>query len=91
MRKYIIECCFAGNSYIHQMSIYGAHELSVLLVDIYGIKKYANYSKFSVADEHSQFLLHLTGYHGDAGKNIQTILKTTSNVVPIYMIYHYKL
>lgn len=84
MRNYILECCFVGNGYIHQMSIYGAHELSVLLEDRFGNKTYANYSKFSVGDEQGQFLLHVNGYHGDAGKNMQTIFQITSNVVPIY-------
>lgn len=70
MRNCILQNCFAGNSHIHQMSINGSHELSVLLVKKNGIKAYANYSKFSVGDEQSQFLLHITNYHGDAGKII---------------------
>ncbi|XP_076072757.1 ficolin-2-like [Mytilus galloprovincialis] len=61
-----------GNSHIHQMSINGSHELSVLLVKKNGIKAYANYSKFSVGDEQSQFLLHITGYHGDAGDSMSS-------------------
>lgn len=55
---------FAGNSHIHDMSTYGSHELSIVLVSSTGEKAYANYSKFSVEDEQSNYLLHVTGYSG---------------------------
>ncbi|XP_076072755.1 microfibril-associated glycoprotein 4-like isoform X1 [Mytilus galloprovincialis] len=53
-----------GNSQIHDMSTYGSHELSIVLVNSTGEKAYANYSKFSVEDEESNYLLHVTGYSG---------------------------
>ncbi|XP_071133318.1 uncharacterized protein [Mytilus edulis] len=53
-----------GNGHIHDMSTYGSHELSIVLVNSTGEKGYANYSKFSVEDEQSNYLLYVTGYSG---------------------------
>ncbi|VDH98323.1 Hypothetical predicted protein, partial [Mytilus galloprovincialis] len=59
--------CSAGNCNIHEISTNGSHELGVILVNINGTKAFANYSKFSIEDEHiNQFLVHVNGYSGTA-------------------------
>lgn len=57
---------FTGNDYIHAISINGQHRARFIL-EKDGIKRYADYSNFRVEDEHSKYLLKVSGYSGTAG------------------------
>lgn len=57
---------FTGNDYIHGISTFGRHRARFIL-EKDGIKKYADYSNFRVGDEHSKYMLNVSGYSGTAG------------------------
>ncbi|XP_076071902.1 angiopoietin-1-like [Mytilus galloprovincialis] len=58
-----------GNDYIHAISTSGRHRARFIL-EKDGIKKYADYSNFRVGDEHSNYMLNVSGYSGTAGDSL---------------------
>ncbi|VDI17172.1 Hypothetical predicted protein [Mytilus galloprovincialis] len=56
-----------GNDYIHLISTYSRHELSIYMEKPNKEHRWGNYSTFSLADEISKYILTVTGYTGNAG------------------------
>ncbi|VDI32690.1 Hypothetical predicted protein [Mytilus galloprovincialis] len=62
-----------GNDVIHSISTNGRHKLRVNLEEKSNGKYYAEYSTFRLEDEHSNYLLHVTGYSGTAGDSMENV------------------
>ena len=56
-----------GNDILHQLTAYHNQKLKIVLSDFDGITKHADYDKFYVGDEVSDYILLIGGYSGDAG------------------------
>ena len=58
---------FSGNDNIYIISNNGSHQLALYLEDFEHQYRYANYSTFSIGNEQEGYVLHFSGYHGNAG------------------------
>ncbi|CAC5423694.1 unnamed protein product [Mytilus coruscus] len=56
-----------GNEYIHALTTNGLHRIHIILEELNGTLRYADYSIFHVGDESTKYLLNVTGYSGNAG------------------------
>ncbi|XP_076081154.1 uncharacterized protein LOC143052068 [Mytilus galloprovincialis] len=62
-----------GNDNIHLISTNGRHKIHIEMMGGNGSMFYADYSIFSVQNETSKYLLHVTGYSGNAGDNMDNV------------------
>ncbi|CAC5382799.1 Fibrinogen-like protein A,Ryncolin-4,Angiopoietin-related protein 7,Angiopoietin-related protein 1,Ficolin-3,Ficolin-1-B,Ficolin-2,Ryncolin-1,Tenascin-R,Fibrinogen-like protein 1,Tenascin-X,Fibrinogen C domain-containing protein 1-A,Ryncolin-3,Tenascin,Fibroleukin,Fibrinogen C domain-containing protein 1,Ryncolin-2,Angiopoietin-2,Angiopoietin-related protein 2,Microfibril-associated glycoprotein 4,Ficolin-1-A,Ficolin-1,Fibrinogen C domain-containing protein 1-B [Mytilus coruscus] len=71
-----------GNQNIHTITSSGNYELYIHLEDFDGKTIYAQYSTFNVEDSQSNFILHISGYTGNAGDSLKyhnNMMFTTTN------------
>lgn len=61
---------FIGNDNLHTILSAKNYKLRIDLEDWNGFTKFADYATFAVGNESTNFLLNISGYNGDAGKNI---------------------
>ncbi|XP_063436679.1 fibrinogen-like protein A [Mytilus trossulus] len=59
-----------GNNKLNVLTSTGNYKLFIHLEDFEGNSRYAEYSKFSVGDATTNFILNIDGYSGDAGDEI---------------------
>ncbi|KAH3791955.1 fibroleukin-like [Dreissena polymorpha] len=61
-----------GNEYIYQLTKDKPRELRIDMETFDGRKGYALYSAFSVVSESGKYKLHVGGYTGDAGDDLES-------------------
>ena len=59
-----------GTEALHHLTNQGNYRLRIDLTDWNRNRKYAEYDYFMVEDESDKYLLHVMGYHGDAGDSL---------------------
>ena len=60
-----------GNQILHRLTSQGHYRLKVDLWDWEGHKFTADYDTFRLESQERKYLMHVRGYHGDAGESIR--------------------
>ena len=59
-----------GNELLHQLTSNANYTLKIYLTEWDGVRKYAQYDTFKIADEADGYRLTIAGYSGDAGDSM---------------------
>jgi len=66
---------FSGNEKLHKMTEHNSYILRIELEDFNNRTRYAEYQSFTIGNAESKYRLGISGYFGDAGLFIYTLLR----------------
>ncbi|KAH3884463.1 fibrinogen-like protein 1 [Dreissena polymorpha] len=69
-----------GNENIHLLTTQDDYELRIVMEDWDGRRHHAEYDRFRVSGERSNFKLHVSGYHGNAGDSLTSFYHSHSGM-----------